>query len=451
MQGAHGHFMPRNFTEEELHKADPQLQRLTAADRRLLGIFADTIRLNNGTHLDGGIGAAEDAKWQRLYNRVATCYLPLYDPPNSRWAQQFLTTLTDLWVGVIQRCWNSERPLMFQAVILRRVHGITQFHDAKPIIWGWLDAWDEARYVALVKEVEEATLYSGGGGRRVSAQHWDDATSLARKYNNMVLGGKIRAAVQMVTNRGAGGPYGPHNLDSKSGHPVIDVLWDKHPDCHVPSDEDFDAYLDATNLLDTMLVYCYEECIAKAAAHLSGSAGPCGVKAEMLKHWLLRRGVHSEHLRKAMANWVDWLSNGSPPYAIYPAVNTIRTVPLDKSSDVWPLRVGEVWMRLWSDRSHMKTKVAATNACGNTQLCVGLQSAIKANLHAVWAIWPQSAGWTKDGAAEEEEDGDLPSNATLQNPVRAKGVLAPGVNPGATADASFSCYKPGTGFSSAQI
>jgi hypothetical protein len=84
VQGAHGHFMPRTFTEEELHKADPRLQRLTAADWRLLGIFGDTIHLNDGTHLDGGIGAAEDAKWQRLYNRVAACSLPLYNLPNSR-------------------------------------------------------------------------------------------------------------------------------------------------------------------------------------------------------------------------------------------------------------------------------------------------------------------------------------------------------------------------------
>jgi hypothetical protein len=167
VQGAHGHFMPRTFTEEELHKADPQLQRLTAADRRLLGIFGNTIHLNDGTHLDGGIGAAEDATWQRLYNHVAACSLPLYTLLNGRWAHCFLTTLADLWIGVIQRRWNSERPLVFQAVILRPVRGITQFHDVKPIIWGWLDAWNAVRYVTLVKEVEEANLDSGGGGRRV--------------------------------------------------------------------------------------------------------------------------------------------------------------------------------------------------------------------------------------------------------------------------------------------
>ncbi len=223
-----------------------------------------------------------------------------------------------------------------------------------------------ARYVALVKEVKEANLNSVDGGRRVEVQRQDKATSLACKYNNMVLGGKVCAAVRVATNRGAGRPYRLHDLDSKSGRPVIDVLRDTHPDCRVPLDKDSDAYPDTANQLDTMPVYCYEECVTKAAARLSGSAGPCGVEAEMLKHWLLRHGAHLEHLWEAMANWVDWLSNGSPPYAAYQAVNTVWAVALDKSPGVWLLRVGEVWMRLWSDCSHMKTKAAATSACRNT-------------------------------------------------------------------------------------
>jgi hypothetical protein len=317
--------------------------------------------------------------------------------------------------------------LVFQAVILHHVRGITRFHDVKPIIWGWLDAWDATRYVALVKEVEEANLDFGGGGRRVEDQCQDNATSLVRKYNNMVLGGNVRVAVRMATNRGAGRPYHPHDLDSKSGCPVIDVLRDMHPNCCVPLDDDFDAYPDAANLLDTMPVYCYEERIAKAAARLSGSAGPCGVETEMLKHRLLRHSAHSERLWEAMANWVDWLSNGLPSYAAYRAVNMVRTVALDKSLGVWPLGAGEIWLCLWSDCSHMKTKAAATSAYGNTQLCVGLRSGIKANLHAVWAIWPQSVGWTGDEATEEEEDGNQSSNATLRNCVYAKGVLAPGI------------------------
>ena len=56
--------------------------------------------------------------------RISACNLPLYDFPNGRWATRFLETLTNLWVGVVERRWNSERPLVFQACILRRVRGI---------------------------------------------------------------------------------------------------------------------------------------------------------------------------------------------------------------------------------------------------------------------------------------------------------------------------------------
>jgi len=241
-QQAHGHFVPRHCTDAEFRAEDPRLQRLTDADRRLCSVYGDTIHQNDGTHLDGGIGAAEDAKWQRLHLRVAACNLPLHDLPNGRWAHWFLETMTDLWVGVVEHHWNSERPLVFQACALWRVRGISRFHDVKPIIWGRLNAWDAGCYVALGREVEEATLDVGRGGGGPRAWQ-EDTTSIARKYHNMVLGGKVHAAVRMVTNRGMGGAYQPFNLDSKSGHPAIDVLLEKHPASRVPSEEDFDAHV----------------------------------------------------------------------------------------------------------------------------------------------------------------------------------------------------------------
>ena len=63
-QRVHGHYLPRQCTEAELRAEDPQLQRLTDADRWLCSIYGDTIHQNDGTHLDGGIGAVDNAKWQ---------------------------------------------------------------------------------------------------------------------------------------------------------------------------------------------------------------------------------------------------------------------------------------------------------------------------------------------------------------------------------------------------
>ena len=106
----------------------------------------------------------------------------------------------------------------------------------------------------------------------------------------------------------------------------------------------------------------------------------------MLKEWLLCHEISSERLREEMAHWVVWLSNDSPPFAAYRAVNSARMLAADKS----PLACGEIWMRLWADCLNTETKVGATTACGNVNLCACLRAGIEGNLHAVRAIWPQS-------------------------------------------------------------
>jgi len=98
-----------------------------------------------------------------------------------------------------------------------------------------------------------------------------------------------------------------------------------------------------------------------------------------------------------MAHWVVWLSNDFPPFAAYRAVNLARMLAADKMPGARPLVCGEIWMRLWADCLNTETKVGATTACGNVNICAGLQAGIEGNLHAVWAIWPQSAGWECNG------------------------------------------------------
>jgi hypothetical protein len=74
-----------------------------------------------------------------------------------------------------------------------------------------------------MKAVKEANLNAGGGGGGTHAQ-WVDTTLMARKYYSIVLGGKVHAAVCMVTNRDGGGAYCLYDLDFNIGRPVIDVI-----------------------------------------------------------------------------------------------------------------------------------------------------------------------------------------------------------------------------------
>jgi hypothetical protein len=55
--------------------------------------------------------------------------------------------------------------------------------------------------VALVKDIKEANLNVGGGRGGINrVQRCNETTVMVRRYRNMVLDGKVRAAVQMVTS-----------------------------------------------------------------------------------------------------------------------------------------------------------------------------------------------------------------------------------------------------------
>ena len=113
-----------------------------------------------------------------------------------------------------------------------------------------------------------------------------------RRYNNMVLEGRISEAVNTVVDTDRGRLYQPEDVCSKTGRMVIDILREKHPEVTVPPDEHFDAYDAAEELLESMPVYCYAKTVAKAVAKLQGASGPCGVDRLILKSWCLRYETH---------------------------------------------------------------------------------------------------------------------------------------------------------------
>ena len=114
---------------------------------------------------------------------------------------------------------------------------------------------------------------------------------------------------------------------------------------------------------------------------------------------------------------------------MYIGLNACRQLATAKQPrDVRRLEYGEKWMRLMARCNNDQTRTQATIVCSNAQLCAGLQSSIKGNLHAVRAIWPQSTGWTHDRDSQERMlmktwmTGQLrqPNHPRLKTPVRQK-------------------------------
>jgi hypothetical protein len=79
------------------------------------------------------------------------------------------------------------------------------------------------------------------------------------------------------------------------------------------------------------------------ALRMSGSTGPSSFDDVMLRDCLLWYGMASSKLRQEMADWVEWLSNESPPWAAYRPLICRRLVALDKQPGVRPVAIGEIW------------------------------------------------------------------------------------------------------------
>ena len=88
-------------------------------------------------------------------------------------------------------------------------------------------------------------------------------------------------------------------------------------------------------------VYITEEAVELVAHKLSGSSGPGGTDSEVLQGWLLKFGEDSTRLRTSVETFVDWLDNGSPPWAAYCAFMFVRLIMLDKQPVMRPVSVGE--------------------------------------------------------------------------------------------------------------
>ena len=79
----------------------------------------------------------------------------------------------------------------------------------------------------------------------------------------------------------------------------------------------------------------------------------------------------------------DWMANSSPPWAAYRTLMAFRLVALDKRPGVCPVGIGETLRRDLAKLVVRAARNQAKTACGNLQLCAGLEASIEGVTHAV--------------------------------------------------------------------
>lgn len=368
------------------------------ADQLLHEVYGDYVHGNMGQHLDGGI--VVDKAWQAYWRQLVAHRLTLYNVPNGKVGRRFVLTLCNLFKGVRERKWNSERPLVFVAVVLQTSPQARKAKEIRERIWKRMEHWEQGQHRLLVDDTVR-TLHSQP--RNNSAARKEEEKE-ARAFEATLHNGRLRRAMRNLCRQEGRGVLDPDEACTKTGRPVVDVLREKHPalrDVDLNRRNDGGAFEPYEELPETLPVEVTAETIEKVAHRLKGSAGPSGFDAVDLKHCLLRFGEESTALREEMASFTLWMANGSPPWAAYRALMANRLVALDKDPGVRPVGIGEIFRRLMAKVVIRVVGPQATMACGNYNLCAGLSAGIEGGVHAAVAAYDKAAS---DGNATDGEN-----------------------------------------------
>ena len=128
--------------------------------------YRDYPNHKDGSHL--GRGVPEDAIWQHRWHRLVAQSTSWYATPSGAAGHRFTAILSVEWQGVLDRSWNSERPLIFAHVVLTKTLGVYRSREIRQRIIRSMDLWKRVFHAGMVgyAEVEgddrEARATRGG-------------------------------------------------------------------------------------------------------------------------------------------------------------------------------------------------------------------------------------------------------------------------------------------------
>ena len=163
------------------------------------------------------------------------------------------------------------------ALLLQKPHAKSKVQERIACLRRCLSRWDKGDIIELLKEGR--AIQRSMRGLKLPRNTNDDA-KVARKFSNLMMKGKVRVALQLLTKETGAGPMRLDDVVEKSEKTVRDILKDKHPQ---PEPLHPDALL-STDIVDSdfhpvLFDSITAEAIRKSALLTEGSAGLSGMDA----------------------------------------------------------------------------------------------------------------------------------------------------------------------------
>ena len=312
-----------------------------------------------------------------IYEEAVYWKRNLFKLPSGKPGKEYIdecTRLVQEWINNSQLKLISLKALMIMpSILLQKPSKNSKAKQHSESLRKRLDLWKSGDFDSLVKEVRFVQ------SKLKFQKHSRDIENIAKRFNNLMLAGKINAALRLLSDSDSCGilPLNDQTMNLlHSKHPQAE---DQHVDLllHGP-EQAFGEY--AYEILDGAL-------INKVAREMKGASGPSNLDSDGWRRILTSKsfGLHSTNLCEALASMARKLcidrecgKDGS-----LEAFLASKLIPLDKNPGLRPIGVGELLRRILG-RAVMKTfKADIQCSAGDLQLCAGQRGGCEAAVHAM--------------------------------------------------------------------
>ena len=345
----------------------------------------------------------EESTWQDLtghefsvaiddaYSQIVHWRKNLFKVPSGASGKRFVAELARLFEAFAMEsaleAFAIKAAMTMPALILQKPHAKSKTRDHITCLHRRLALWESGAIAELLKEgkaIQKSLMRSVSKGE-------DNVAKAARKFSKLMMEGKVRAALRLLTKQMESGPLCLDEVtEDGSGKTVRETLEEKHPEANpVQPEAILNENLTSEDFHPIIFDSITAEVIRNSALHTEGAAGPSGLDAMSWRRLCTAFGQKSNDLCCALASFARRICTTYIDPSGLTAYTSCRLIPLDKCPGVRPIGIGEVVRRIIG-KSVMRTiKHNLQEAVGSLQLCAGQDAGCEAAFHALKYIFTE--------------------------------------------------------------
>ena len=312
---------------------------------------------------------------EEAYSQIVHWRLNLFKVPTGSSGKQFVAELACLYEAIATESALESVALIaamaLPALMLQKPHAKSKVKEHITCLRRRLLLWEKGEIAELLKEgrVIQRSLQNSAPSRNAGEE-----AKVAHKFSDMMMEGKVRAALQLLTKEAGSAPLRLDDVVEGCGKTVREILKEKHPHPESPHPDVILSPDTATANNDfhpVLFDSITAEAIRRSALLTEGSAGPSGMDALCWRRLCTAFGEKSNELCSAVATFARRICTTYVDPKTLRAYTSCRLVPLDKCPGVRPVGIGEVVRRIVGKAVMKVVKRDLQEAIGSIQLCAG--------------------------------------------------------------------------------